>query len=159
MARPNLQPPSENSEIEDTSECLIIEDKSSRDREKEKRKNLSKGNWKLSESQLLQHFREAVLNSRRQLTKLIAFTNVAPNFTEAFPYLKKAQARRQAGIVYRSGISREADWLVTDLTGAMDDYKKEAMAKQKSTKDNLRRKRGAPVHKLCYYIHSWSGLC
>ena len=150
MARLNLHPASENSEIED---------KSSRDREKEKRKNLSKGNWKLSESQLLQHFGEAVLNSRRQLTKLIAFAKVAPNFTEALPYLKKAQARRQAGTVYRSGISREADWLVTDIMGAMDDYKKEAMAKQKSAKDTLRCKREAPLHKVYHRINGWSVLC
>ena len=159
MARLNLHPPSENSEIKDTSEGPTVEDKSCRDREKEKRKNLSKGNWQLSESQLLQHFGEAVLNSRRQLTKLIAFAKVAPNFTEALPYLKKAQARRQAGTVYRSGISREADWLVTDIMGAMDDYKKEAMAKQKSAKDTLRRKREAPVHKVCHHINGWSVLC
>ena len=159
MARLNLHPPSEHSEIEDPSEAPTVENRSSRDREKEKRKNLSKGNWKLSESQLLQHFGEAVLNSRRQLTKLIAFAKVAPNFTEALPYLKRVQARRQAGTLYRSGISREADWLVTDIIGAMDDFKKEAMAKQRSTKDTLRRKREAPVHKACHHINGWSVFC
>ena len=159
MARLNLNPPSETSEIDDISEATAVDNKSNRDREKEKRKNLSRGNWKLSELQLLQHFGEAVLNSRRQLTKLIAFAKVAPNFTEALPYLRKAQARRQAGTVYRSGISREADWLVTDIKGAMDDYKKEAMARQKFAKNPLRRKREAPVHKVCHRINGSLVLC
>ena len=159
MARLNLNLPSENPEVDDIFEGPTVDDVSSRDREKEKRRNLLKGNWKLSESQLLQHFGETVFNSRRQLTKLITFAKVAPNFTEALPYLKKAQARRQAGTVYRSGISREADWLVTDIQGAMDDYKKEATARHKLARNTLRHKREAPVHKVCHRINGSSVLC
>ena len=159
MARLNLNPPSENPEVNDISEGPAVDDASSRDREKEKRSNLLKGNWKLSDFQLLQHFGETIFNSRRQLTKLIAFAKVAPNFTEALPYLKKAQARRQAGTVYRSGISREADWLVTDIQGAMDDYKKETTSRQKFANNALRRKREAPVHKVYRCINGSSVLC
>ena len=158
MARLNLKPPSEKSEIDNTSEGPTVNDESSRDREKEKRKNLSKGKWKLSELQILQHFREAVFNSRRQLTKLVAFAKVAPNFTEALLYLKNAQARLQVGTVYQSRISREADWLVTDIQGAMDDYKKEATARRKFASDALRRKREAAVHKVCRRINGSSVL-
>ena len=153
MARLNLKPPSENSEIGNTSEGPTVNDESSRDRKKEKRKNLSKGKWKWSELQILQHFRETVFNSRRQLTKLVAFAKVAPNFTEALLCLKNAQARLQVGTVYQSRISREADWLVTDIQGAMDDYKKEATARQKFANDALRRKREAAVHKVCRRIN------
>ena len=156
MARLTLKPPSENSEIDNTSEGPTVDDESSRDREKEKRKNLSKGKWKLSELQILQHFRKAVFNSRRRLTKLVAFAKVAPNFTEALLYLKNAQARRQVGILYRSGICREADWLVTDIQGAMDGSKKEATARQKITNDGLRRKREAAVHEVCRRINGSS---
>ena len=154
MARLNPNPPSENSGIDDASEGRTVNDKPSRDREKEKRKNLLKGNWKLDELQLIQHFGEAILSSRRQLTKLIAFAKVAPDFTEALPYLKKTQARRQAGAVYRSGISKEADWLVTDIKGAMDDYKKDAMTRQKAGNNALRRKREVPLHQVHYRFNS-----
>ena len=156
MARLNPNPPSENS---DASEDPTVDDKFNRDREKEKRNNLLKGNWKLDESQLLRHFGEAILNSRRQLIKLIAFAKIAPSFTEALPYLNKARARRQAGALYRSGISKEADWLVTDIVGAMDDYKKEATARQKPANKPLRLKREASVRKVCYSINSLPVIC
>lgn len=159
IARPNPNPPSENSGIDDVSDGPTFNDKCGRDHEKEKRNKLLKGNWELNESQLLQHFGEAILNSRRQLTKLVAFAKVAPNFTEALPSLKKAQAKRQGGAVYRSGISREADWLVTDITGAMDDYKKEAIARRKPLNNTLRRKRETTLRKVCYRINIWSFFC
>ena len=159
MARLNPNPPSEHSGIDDVSEAPTVDERPNRGREKEKRNSLLKGNWKLNDSQLLQYFGEAMFSSRRQLTKLIAFAKVAPNFTEALPYLKKAQAGRQAGVVYQSGNSREADWLVTDITGAIDNYKKEAMARRKPPNNTLRRKRETSLRMVCHRINIWSCFC
>ena len=156
MARLNTRKSSRISAIEKTFKGTDTNDKAGSDGEKEKRRQLSSGNWKLSETQLRQHFGDSIFNSGRQLTQLIAFADLAPNFEEAFAYLRQAKAKRQAETVQRVGSSKQANWLVADIKKAMDDYKNQAENGQQPASDALKRKRGATVRKVCYEANGLS---